>query len=365
MRKEDICDACAWIDDRYLVEADLIRSKNTSFAYYVHRFGYIFLIPVTLCFVLAFQLMQPNLVPLHITDMDSSGHGVITAYAKDLNTFLEENPWNADIKINKLPVYKNEVTFGEHVVSEKRKQQMNDCLQPLAQYFHATEYFQTEDYSQVSARNDEVEISVDENLSTLIYFYEPVDLPETYTFYSRATKEELYNAGQYLTAQYQDILHFKDPVIVAKPQLSLYDPQSFELTSYELFAYEGDGSIEDKMLNYGTKRVQYYCNEKHQLDGIRIYYTDTEEMIGEYPILSIQEAKDVFLQKKTKIKDKDILKVELVYEHRTNQEYVMPYYKFYVNNEDNLLVVDIPDDIHQMEVYSIPAVQTKYIEQKE
>lgn len=370
MNKEELCDAFTLIDDRYIIEADIMRLKKTSIVYYIRRFGIAFMIPIILCLLLFFQstFNTTPLTPLEYNPMDSGGFGFNSTYTKDLNTLVENNPWKEGLELKKLPVFKNYVTYGEHTVSSDRFDRMKEILEFTSKYFGVDEKakrWTSKDNTEIYVANDEVEITVNENLNSLIYFKNGVKLPSQYNFSADATKEELTKVGKYLINQYKDLMNYKEPKLIAEPRLAIYNPEIFELNSYEISVYDGSDSIENQMINYGMNKTVFYCNENRQLDTIRIYYTDTEEKIGDYPIMDIDQAKEQFIKENKEIKKEDILKTEMVYLNKINNKYLIPYYKFYVNaNEDHFLVCDIPSDIYQLKVYYIPAIEEKYIVKK-
>ena len=365
MKKDDLCDAFGQIKDSYIIEADTIRQQHTKVSYYLHQFKLAFMIPFTICVFIIIQgiLVKPNLPILQYTTQDPGGFGIATIYAKDITDITQENPWSSSMKIKKLPVYQNYVTYGEHEPSKKRKQQMLEEVTYYQTLFSNLDIIENTD-TYITAENKQVEIRVDETLTTLIDFKEAVALPEQYAFYNHASKEELYDAGTYLSQHYQNLLRMDHPVVVAKEGLQIQNQETFELVNYELFVYEKADTIEENMVNYGTYRAHFYCDEKHQLDFIRIEHMDKETYVEDYPIMDVKQAKDLFLKQHPSIKEDDIIEVELLYENSINQPYVLPYYKFYVDQKkESLLMIDIPDEIYQMKTYSIPAIQQEYMEE--
>ena len=365
MNKDDLCDAFGQIDDQYIMEADRIRNTNTKTTYYFHQFKFAFIVPITICLFLIIQsmMMQPNLEVLQYSTIQPGGFGIATIYAQDLRELEVDNPWKKGMKLDKLPVYRNDVTYGEHEVTKEKKQQMRKQIAYYQTIFKDMKIFEEND-ALLIAENEDVQISVDENLTTFLYFNKAIPLPDQYAFYSHASKEDLYEAGQYLVKTYKDIIRMKHPTVVTKEELDVYHQETLELTSYEVFVYEQASSIEEQMVNYGTSRAHFYCDEKHQLSMIRIETIDKDAYVDDYPIMDIEDATNAFLNQHPTIAKKDILKTELQYEKNINQPYVLPYYKFYIDAKDkSMLLTEIPNDIYRMETYRIPAIQQDYIKE--
>ena len=97
---------------------------------------------------------------------------------------------------------------------------------------------------------------------------------------------------------------------------------------------------------------------------IRIYNPDLSEKTGEYPVISVQEAKELLLNGNYittvpyEMPGKEyIARVELVYRKGTYETYYMPYYRFYVE----VPYEERENGLKTYGAYYVPAVEGKYL----
>ena len=119
-----------------------------------------------------------------------------------------------------------------------------------------------------------------------------VDLPEALRFdYETADQQELENVMEYLLREYAGIVNMKEPVI----KISI-DDSGYRFI--ELSAYEGAGNQPE--LNPFFNWVSFtFDSESSRL--LMIYRTTdalTSQKLGDYPIISVQQAKELLYQYK-------------------------------------------------------------------
>ena len=141
----------------------------------------------------------------------------------------------------------------------------------------------------------------------------------------------------YLMEEFSDFLHFQSPVRVVQS-----DRGSDHEMRYHYKAYEGAGSMEEQILNAALRDGTFYATVKEdssELDGmIRLCdWLIKAEKLGDYPLISVEEAKERLLQGKYvtsvpyELPGEDYVSaVELIYKNGPLEEYYLPYYRFYV-----------------------------------
>ena len=103
---------------------------------------------------------------------------------------------------------------------------------------------------------------------------------------------------------------------------------------------------------------------------IWIHQPDLSQKVGDYPIISVAEAKTLLKKGNYSTSSpyqlpgmKHVKKVELVYLTDVFESYFMPYYKFYVELPEEKGVTDSlrDTDMKTYGVYYVPAVESRYI----
>ncbi len=117
------------------------------------------------------------------------------------------------------------------------------------------------------------------------------------------------------------------------------------------------------MVNYKYKCAYFYPNENGQLSAIRLYNSDLSEKIGDYPLISSSKALKLLLKgiyiapNDYEIPDpKNIAKVELVYRYPSWEEYLMPYYRYFVEVPEEQL----ENGLKLFITYDVPAINENY-----
>lgn len=319
------------------------------------------------------------------------GMGSEAYLAYDVSELVNGNPWNERLRIKTLPVFKNPVTFDEtfHIAmgadydqmklrlleiadrlgqdtraltvtdnapSEETKQQMIAGMKkagieeiPAGMFAPTMLYLEAEGMT----------LTVDQYLTVTVDLDNPISLPDQYNFTPHASYEEAADVAEYLKKAYKALIGFK------KPQVSIsggdYDTKLRQKYAIEFF--DATGSRAEQVVNYHFNRVRFSCNEEGELSLIRFVAADLSEKVGDYPIITAEEAKELLTSGNyiTTVQHKMpgmeyVQKTELVYRVGSDEEYHMPYYRFYV---------ELPEEEHEgMKTYGayyVPAVASEYI----
>lgn len=308
--------------------------------------------------------------------------------AHDISELTCENPWREDMELAALPVYRNAITYDEYyhpsggdfeamrerlfavadrLGFEKGELEIGDNVpdeeareiirEKLGEEI-TDHYF---DPTAVTAEAEGVRIEVDVQMRTCIYFEPEVTLPEQYHFTYASTYEELAAVADYLREEYSGLLHME------KPQAEIgYGDYTYagERLFTNLQFFDMAGSDVDRILNYNFNRVEFCRSEEGKLSFVRISQPDLSNLVGNYPIISAEEARDLLLKGNyiTSVPyeipgGEYVRRVELVYRNGDYEEFYMPFYKFYV---------ELPEEerdhgLKDYGVYYVPAVEGSYL----
>lgn len=284
-----------------------------------------------------------DLEPITISELNSA-QGFEGYLCYDISELENGNPWSEQMELTVLPVYENKAydTSGAGVPKglseEELKERLERTLDELDLEVISTKLVTTE--IQAETNNGSVKIEAD---GTVTYFpiEEKVALPE-------------------LVEKYAAFLQFEEPELVS------YGDYTFEGEFYpEYKVFEASGNQKEDVLNYNFNSVQIALFENGETHLIRkkegLLLADK---VGDYPIISVKEATKLLVAGKYQTSvpyefqgKKHIGKVELVYRIGSSEEYLLPYYRFYVE----LTEEKIDNGLKTYGAYYVPAVVTEYI----
>jgi len=295
----------------------------------------------------------PQIVIPEYESGDAGFEGVMVYSAEELEN---GNPWREDVALYTLPVFRNVGydLFGAGVPLGENETKMIAELESAAKELGLkilntkTETNATKTgtgtiipgdkaYS-ISAMTERGNLTIDANGSLLYELPGGSELPEGYHFtYSDSSDSEAKAAMAYLTKTYASFLNFDHPEIVLQGE---YTFSGDYIRRY--LVYDSGTDMTERILNYNFRTAQFAPDDNGDLMLIRM--NDglwLAEKLGDYPLISIAEAKEKLLdgQYQTSVPaampgEKFIAKVELVYRSGLREETLLPYYRFYVELQD-------------------------------
>lgn len=220
----------------------------------------------------------------------------------------------------------------------------------------------------IKADTDKFSIKTYREYETRIEFN--TDAPPE-TKYHVSTYEEALQTAEGIKIEYADLLNgvgITDPVTVINCGTS---PVNGEWKCYNIEFYNAGNSVGKNMENQAMKTVCFYGDNSHTLNGIVITRTDLRaEYLGDYQLMTLEEAAEQLMSGdystnyySAPIDDDyrptDYAEVVLDYRVDSHQEYILPYYRFFVDITDQL---DNGSDSRSYGVFYVPAVRPEYLE---
>lgn len=328
---------------------------------------------------------------LTIGENTSGGMGFEGYMAYDISELVNGNPWSEDADITELPVFRNRLEFGEYrrVINADITSMTELLLEVAKRLGMDTEnlpvtdntpskdeqeaillrnggyvpegYF---DPTRVMIEDENYKVTVDYSMSADIDFKTPVSLPDDISFMHHSSYEEMSEAAEYLKNEYAWLISMDD----IRTDIHGGDYDIDRNQGYHIYFYEGGDSVEEDIISYNFAETAFYCNSDGELDLVRIYAYDLSEKVGDYPIISPAEAKELLMSGNyitnapSEFPGEDsIAKVELVYRNGMYDEYYMPYYRFYIEIPEGILYMGEDDGLKNYGAYYVPAVQSEYI----
>ena len=318
---------------------------------------------------------------LEYIESNTTAYGFEGYMAYDISELSSGNPWNEEMVFEALPVYRNN-SFNEIGIAYPGigEEAMNKKLENIAEKTDLEmrgiiEATYVGDFSSGSGIPDDfitdikadfgsytIEIQSNGSIVAMYNGFDGEELPEEYSFtHNNTTEGEAFETIAYLYENYGDIIGLPEATFVTSKE---YTFSGEEIRDYRIYDFSGD-EIND-MLNFAFNEVQLAPNDEGKLMLIRINdKLSCAEKIGDYPIISPEEAKDMLLEGGyiTTVPyempgKKYIAKCELIYRSGISENIWMPYYRF---------LVELPEmaqenGLKNFGAYYVPAVKLEYIE---
>ncbi len=330
----------------------------------------------------------PMLSMAEIGEEEAAGYEGIRVH--DISELVNTNPWDEALGISSLPVYENVLSYDEnYIVQGGDFHKMREFLLEIAgslgleeESLTITDDVPDEETKQIITEKLEMggdtvpegyfnptkltgeaeglKIEVNQAMTATVSFEPAVSLPEEYHFTHYAAYGELAETAEYLEKEYADFIGMEHPAAnIYGGSYNIYLQQS-----YWIEFYDRAEDMVQRIINYNFNRTAFYCDDQGRLYLARSFRPDLSKMVGEYPIITAEKAKEL-LRKGNYITtvpyempgEEFIGKVELVYRAGEREKYYMPYYRFYVE----LPEAAMDDGLKAYGAYYVPAVESAYL----
>lgn len=300
-------------------------------------------------------------LPMLTIELGETGMGFEGYMAYDISELVSGNPWTEEAGLTTLPVYENPLELDEYGQPVGDRAAMEAALLEVAGRLglEGVEIEET-DWGALTIQGDGLTLDVTVTLPVTLEFEPPRTLPEGYHFGHHAPYDAMEAAGKYLMETYDTLLDMEKPVF------SLWggDYNIYREQGYQIEVYEGAGDLTEQLVGYHFRRVAFYPDEEGRLWMIRFYQADLSQKLGDYPIITVEEAKALLGEGHyiTSVPCElpgleYVEKVELVYRNGTLEGCWMPYYRFYVR----LPEMAEEDGLQTFGAYYVPAVEGRFL----
>lgn len=395
MRKEDrLMDLLGQLDDSFLIDLDdevstvLKEKRKKTVGEAIWFQGASLAAAAVLTLIIARTSLLPEVkVPpfdstLPILHMDyerlfAGGWGYEGLMGKNIEEIHYDAPWESG-DFDTLPVFQNAMgSKSEAYTMEEKLLRMKKTLLSAGERVGVViqeeeilvEWVQ-EDYPIASYESDEYTISVDPDLSATIQFKTPVMIPNDLRSKEKPVEEqgshkvyptlkEHFKLSQYFVENFENLLQMKSPVTSVEGG----DRNIYGKRHHQIFYYVDHEDPQERFLNYFFRRIYFNAMDMEELSSIGVLQTDLSQKVGEFPIISEKEARDLLAKGNyvTSVPEtfpgrKYIRRVELVYRTGYDEEIFMPYYR---------ILVEVPalkyEGMNTYGAYYVPAVRAEYL----
>lgn len=204
---------------------------------------------------------------------------------------------------------------------------------------------------------DGVKIEVDQFMTVTISY---PDRNRPFSENVLPTYDDAHKLAEKLLAEYRGLMGFSSPQICITGGYYNIDGEQ----SYDIAFVETGGTQTEELLEFFFHGAEFFCNEDGEPRIIRLRCTDLSDKVGDYPIITAQQAQAQLVAGHYITScgwempgEAYIRKVELVYRTGEYDEYFMPYYRFYVE-----LLEEAPvEGCMHLAAYYVPAVAEEYL----
>ena len=375
MMPEQLSDAMNYLDDKYLRECEKQRRKRP----WLLRSA----AGIAACVCAAIPLLQvyqstqaETINGLPVLTLDAPYNYGIGSGPDPYAHFSSTNPWNENLELETLPVFKNLAYYKDGPAVYFSEKQMKKIAKEVMDYFggelveEKTWYLESYeghiDSSKMAKLGSAKEYHAETTVGTIrvnsdgtwAMDMDPyLSLPEEYDYTAEYEhiecpsydQEEVTRSSHYIYQQYFSDLFKFDEIGIRREAI-----------------YDASGDIVQDIVNYNLQLVKYAIYK----GGIsNLYYTNClacAEKVGDYPIISVEEAKELLLSGYYSKRGEDgntqvdpalpadtvIRDVTLTYSITDN--YYVPYYRFEIDNSQE------DDATYRMKYLAfVPAIETQ------
>ncbi len=301
-----------------------------------------------------------------LPEITAGGAGFHGYLAEDIAHYDNLNPWSEEAALKTLPVFENTLHYDETGRAENPDlEKMQAVLkEEIRRLGYAEEDFVFSDDTPDEARRKAIKetyakegralpedifearhfyadskkcsLEVDSELSVRLFYPDGLELPEAKRSLPSAPPESLLESGRYIAAEFPDLLALKTPRLGLRDK----EPAVDSRLNTQLFFYEGDGSLEEQILHYNFYPIRVTTNAEGNLRSLCFCRKDLSRKVGDYPLISVEEARRLLESEAYRStyggdlpQELKIARAEILYSGRISQKYFLPYYRFLVETE--------------------------------
>lgn len=375
MNGNEFLDKMSLADPAYVEEADRPVKKRTTW----RRWGAMaaclaVLLGVGFLFFPRSSPDVPDPVPTELPTLPVSmgpslgGYGFEGYYVRDISDLKNTSPSQIGSLPDTLPVFRNATGgYPLQAATEEYKAKMLTLCRSVAGRLGWDAEKTAEVWEErsdglapttVTATGaDGVKIEVDQFMTVTISY---PDRNRPFSENVLPTYDDAHKLAEKLLAEYRDLMNFANPQICITGGYYNIDGEQ----SYDIAFVETGGTQTEELLEFFFHGAEFFCNEDGEPRIIRLRCTDLSDKVGDYPIITAQQAQAQLVAGHYITScgwempgEAYIRKVELVYRTGEYDEYFMPYYRFYVE-----LLEEAPvEGCMHLAAYYVPAVAEEYL----
>jgi len=287
---------------------------------------------------------------------------------QDIEELSRGNPWDREANLETLPVFQNKAPRDGAGMPQGglSQEEMHAKADEIAGNLDETIHRKEEQDFGLIAKLGKYQLMIEKTGAVEVSFAEPMTISELNDLQQAAERTDYEKVLAGLLDEYQELAGMEEP-----GHDIWYDYTIEGKKNWRISAYEDSGDLEERIIGYYFNTLDFVFNHNHQLYIIRKFQPEIGDKLGDYPIMTPEEAEQVLLKgdyyttvTETTPKEGNVKKVELAYDTGGFEEYFMPYYKFYVTVPTERIYdqAEIEEKLNGFGVYYVPAVEKEHLE---
>lgn len=316
---------------------------------------------------------QLPILSLNDDDFASEGMGFegYTLYHAD--QLIHNNPYDVNEHTKTLPVFQNINISGRFGMYETARYTSKEEKKLLTYYadLMGIKHYQIEEneYSRTLV-SDICNIQMDSKDTIMIAFSEKKSKDNMLIDTENDTREEIIKRLKQVIKQpeLKGLFAFDKVNIDIQMDYGYDEEKQTYVPSYSISISDDKGSQANRLVNNQLRSIVIYVDEQGYLSAILINLDKTMQKLYDYPIISLEEAKQRLIEGNyftTSWWQGDIEQIsyiEMIYQSNRRLDYFMPYYKFYMPLKDQTATITHDENILTYVAYYVPAIQSAYLE---
>lgn len=341
-----------------------------------------------------------NGLPVLEVTFDTGGMGFEGYEFYDISELKSENPWHEDADLQTLPVFENyhaydhasslahpaqeevllerlhefaaamNISFDDSAAERHTMQYGALTLEDIVDKFPSREeaiaYIESGTFYMLTVNSGSCVLEADVWGNARISYNPSVNLPQGAGFGHHDAYEVYVKAAEYFQDEYLDGFGMEQPTACVEGG----DYNIYGEVSHSLHFYDAAGDLTEQILHYNFDTVRIACDDVRQLMLIEQKRIDRSHKVGDYPILTVEEAKAAFaagdylstVPEEYCMDTPEAAYVELIYRTGNSEKYYLPYYRIYAEISPDF---ERTTAVRNYGAFYVPAVRPEYLKNAE
>lgn len=291
----------------------------------------------------------------------------------EASELIHNNPYDVEKGTKTLPVFQNlniSGRFGMDEIARYTRKEEIEILEYYASVMNIKEYQIDELEAGTVLISDFCDLHINSKDGIKIEISEKAIDDNMLIYTENDTKKDVEKRIKLLIEQpkIKGLFDFQEAIIDVKTGYNLNEVDQSYRPSWDIKVSDSKGSQTNKLVNNQLNAISIWASEDGYLSTIAIEFKNTKQKIGNYPIISLDEAKQQlikghYITSSWSLGDiEQISYIEMVYFEKKNLDFFIPFYKFYMPLKNQDMIIKHDDKLITYVAYYVPAIHSDYLD---